>query len=121
MQTTIGVSVSDVLRWSLVAFLALVAMFAVIRPMMRAALGPPPAAVLPPAPVDAGQPAVAGAVTAGGARTVAELEGEMQAAAEGRRDPGRTPALTKSIAAKVESEPEHVAHIVRALIAQEER
>lgn len=120
MQTTLGVSVSDVLRWSLVAFLALVAMFAIIRPMVRSALGPPPPAVLPPAPGEA----VAGGVAAvAGAKTVAELEGELHAAALGepKRDQGRAPALTKSIAARVDSEPEHVAHIVRALIAQEEK
>ena len=60
-------------------------------------------------------------MTAGAAgKTVAELEQELHAAAE-KRDIGRTPSLTRSIAAKVDSEPEHVAHVVRALIAQEEK
>lgn len=120
MKTTLGVSVSDLLRWTLVAFLSLVALFAVIRPMMRTALGPAAPAVLPPAPGEAGMPALAGATAGGGARTVAELEQEIHAAAE-KREQGRAPALTRSIAAKVDSEPEHVAHVVRALIAQEEK
>lgn len=121
MQTTLGVSVGDLMRWALVAFLSLVALFAVIRPMMRTALGPAAPAVLPAAPGEIGAPAYAGAVSGGGARTVAELESEIHAAAETRREVGRAPALTRSIAAKVDSEPEHVAHVVRALIAQEEK
>ena len=104
MQDTLGVSVGDVVRWALVGFLSLIALFAVIRPMMRAALGQASAV-----------PALAGG------RTVAELEGAMQAAAETRREPGRAPTLTKSIADKVDAEPEHVAQLVRAMIAQDEK
>ena len=120
MKTTIGVSISDLMRWALVAFLALVALFAVIRPMMRSALGPALPAVLPPVPGEATVPALAGATAGAAGKTVAELEQELHAAAE-KRDIGRTPSLTRSIAAKVDSEPEHVAHVVRALIAQEEK
>jgi flagellar M-ring protein FliF len=116
MRTTLGISVQDLLRWGLVAMLSLVALFAVIRPLLRSALGPGTAAVLPPAPALAGAPAALG-----GARTVAELEGEMQAALDGRRDPNRSQGLAKSIAARVDAEPEHVAKLVRALIAQEDR
>ncbi|MFN8644393.1 MAG: flagellar basal-body MS-ring/collar protein FliF [Candidatus Binatia bacterium] len=119
MKTTLGVSVSDVMRWALVTFLALVALFAVIRPMVRGALAPAAPALLPAAPGDAGVPALAGGTPAG-VRTVAELEQDIQAAAS-KREAGRAPALTRSIAAKVDSEPEHVAHVVRAMIAQEER
>ncbi|MCC6990778.1 MAG: flagellar M-ring protein FliF, partial [Acidobacteria bacterium] len=36
--STLGVSVGDVMRWALVGLLALVALFAVIRPMIRVAL-----------------------------------------------------------------------------------
>ena len=120
MKTTIGVSISDLMRWALVAFLALVALFAVIRPMVRSALGPSLPAVLPPVPGEATVPALAGATAGAAGKTVAELEQELHAAAE-KRDIGRTPSLTRSIAAKVDSEPEHVAHVVRALIAQEEK
>ena len=110
-------------RWALVGFLSLVALFAVIRPMMRAALGQASAV---PALATAGAGA-AGALPPGampalaGGKTVAELEGAMQAAAETRREPGRAPTLTKSIADKVDAEPEHVAQLVRAMIAQDEK
>lgn len=120
MKTTIGVSVSDLMRWALVAFLALVALFAVIRPMVRSALGPAGPAVLPPVPGEAAVPALAGATAGAAGKTVAELEQELHAAAE-KREIGRAPSLARSIAAKVDSEPEHVAHVVRALIAQEEK
>jgi flagellar M-ring protein FliF len=113
VQTTLGVQVGDLLRWALVGFLSLVALFAVIRPLAKAALGPVPrAAALP-------QVAAAGAAPViGGPKTVAELEGEMQAALDGR--PARM-SLAKSIAAKAESEPEQVAQLVRAMLAQGDR
>jgi hypothetical protein len=41
--------------------------------------------------------------------------------AETRWEPGRAPTLTKSIADKVDAEPEHVAQLVRAMIAQDEK
>jgi len=115
--STLGVSVGDVMRWALVGLLALVALFAVIRPMMRAALGAPSAANLTPALAGGAggtMPALAGG------RTVAELEGEMQLAAEARRDPGRVSSL-RGIAAKAEQDPEHVAKLVRAMLAQEDK
>lgn len=113
--STLGVSVGDVVRWALVVLLAFVALFAVIRPLARSALGSAgAAAMLPPAGGMAGVPALAGG------RTVAELEGQMQNAAEGRRDPARLSSL-KSIAVKAEQEPEHVAKLVRAMLAQEDR
>ncbi|MGE0813529.1 MAG: flagellar basal-body MS-ring/collar protein FliF [Vicinamibacterales bacterium] len=115
VTTTLGVSVGDLLRWTLVGVLALVALFAVIRPMAKAALGagPKTAAALPEAAPAA--PAVAAP------RTVAELEGEMHAAIESRRDVGRVPALTKNLVARAEQQPEHVAQLVRAMLTQEER
>lgn len=123
VQDTLGVTVGDMMRWALVGFLALVALFAVIRPMMRAALGPAvPVPALAPAAAAAASALPPGAMPAlAGGKTVAELEGEMQAAAEARRDPGRAPTLAKSIAAKVDAEPEHVAQLVRAMIAQDEK
>jgi len=116
--STLGVSVGDVMRWALVGLLALVALFAVIRPMMRAALSTP-------APGGAFTPALAGGAggsmpALAGGRTVAELEGEMQLAAEARRDPGRVSSL-RGIAAKAEQDPEHVAKLVRAMLAQEDK
>ena len=116
--STLGVSVGDVMRWALVGLLALVALFAVIRPMMRAALSSPAAGA-------AFTPALAGGAggsmpALAGGRTVAELEGEMQLAAEARRDPGRGSSL-RGIAAKAEQDPEHVAKLVRAMLAQEDK
>ncbi len=98
------------MRWALVGLLALVALFAVIRPMIRrCASATPGTAAL----------AGGGAMPAlAGGRTVAELEGELQAAA-GRQTP-RASSL-KSIADKAEHEPEHVAKLVRAMLAQEDR
>jgi hypothetical protein len=52
---------------------------------------------------------------------VAELEAEMEAAAAAKREVSRTPLLTKAISAKADAEPEHVAQIVRALLAQDEK
>jgi flagellar M-ring protein FliF len=109
--STLGVSVSDLMRWGLVAMLSLVALFAVIRPMLKTALGPGGAAVLPRAT----------AAAIGAPRTVAELESEMQAALAGSREAGRVPTLTRTIAAKAEQEPEHVAQLLRAMLAQEEK
>jgi len=112
VRDTLGVSVSDLMRWGLVVFLALVAFLAVLRPVLKGLL-PPAGAALTPAIAGAG-----GSVPAlAGGRTVAELEGELQAAA---REGGRLSPL-KSIAAKAEQEPEHVAKLVRAMLAQEDR
>lgn len=121
VQDTLGVSVGDVMRWALVGFLALVALFAVIRPMIRAALGPaPPVPALAAATAGAAPPPVPPPALVGG-KTVAELEAEMEAAAAAKREVSRTPLLTKAISAKADAEPEHVAQIVRALLAQDEK
>ncbi|MBL8136859.1 MAG: flagellar M-ring protein FliF [Acidobacteria bacterium] len=119
VQDTLGVSVGDVMRWVLVGVIALIALFAVIRPMMRVALGPATAvpALAPAGAASALPPGAMPALTGG--KTVAELEGEMQAAAAGR-PAGRVSSL-KGIAAKAEQDPEHVAKLVRAMLAQEDR
>ncbi len=84
--STLGVSLGDILRWALVGIIALVALFAVIRPMARAALSAGPAAL--PAVTDGG-----GAVAALGApKTVAELEGGMPLPpGPARPEPGARP------------------------------
>ncbi|MGD9906856.1 MAG: flagellar basal-body MS-ring/collar protein FliF [Vicinamibacterales bacterium] len=109
--SVLGMSIGEVLRWVMVFVLALVALLAILRPMVRAAMTPGLVATAP-----AGLPA---------ARTVAELESEMQARVEAeapvRRDPGRLPALTKRLAQQAEQKPEHVAQLVRAWIAQEDK
>lgn len=109
--SVLGISLGDLLRGTMVFALALVALLAILRPMARTAMQP---GLLPAAPA---------AVAA--ARTVAELEGELQARVDAdavaRREPGRLPALTKRVAQQAEQKPEHVAQLVRAWIAQEDR
>lgn len=118
VETTIGVRVGDLLRWAMVGVIALLALFMVIRPMAKAALGPPmPAAVLAPA---------AGGVAAGpaalaAAKTVAELEGQLQTATVEAPPTSGVPALAKSIATKVDKDPEQVAQLLRAMLVQEEK
>lgn len=109
--SVLGMSLGDVLRWTMVFTLALVALLAILRPMARSAMQPGLV------------PLSAGGVS--GARTVAELEQELQTRvdveAPVRRDPGRLPALTKRVAQQAEQKPEHVAQLVRAWIAQEDK
>lgn len=118
VQTTIGVSVGDLLRWAMVGLIALLALFMVIRPMAKAALSSSGAPVLAPAPaaLAGGHPA---AIAAG--RTVAELEGQLHAAAVEAPPTSGVPALARSIAGKVDKDPEQVAHLLRAMLAQEEK
>ena len=105
--STLGVSVGDLMRLALVAMLALVALFAVIRPIARSVMGSAPAA-LPPGP---------DAMTSGG-RTVAQLQGEYDAGDSGV---ARAPAAPRRMAEKADDRPEHVAQLVRAMMAQEDR
>jgi len=108
--SVLGMSVGDLLRWVMVFVLGLVALLAILRPLARTAMTP---GLVPAAPAGAS------------ARTVAELEHEMQARVEAeapaRRDPGRLPALTKRLSQQAEQKPEHVAQLVRAWIAQEDK
>jgi hypothetical protein len=51
---------------------------------------------------------------------VAELEGAM-AAVEPPRPEGRVATLTRRIAQQADQKPEHVAQLVRSMLAQEDR
>lgn len=109
--STLGVSVGDLMRFALVAFVALVALFAVIRPLARSLTGPGTAA-LPMAPE---------AMTAG-AKTVAQLQGEFDASGDaGALRDARLPAAARRPAESADDRPEHVAQLVRAMMAQEDR
>jgi flagellar biosynthesis/type III secretory pathway M-ring protein FliF/YscJ len=101
------------MRWVVVGIVALVALFAVIRPLAKAALGTPGRAALAPTVVTGG-----GAIPA--AKTVAELENALQAAVQAGPATG-VPALARSIGAKVEHDPEQVAQLLRAMLAHEEK
>lgn len=86
-----------------------------LRPMVRAAF-PPPA--LPEAVTPMGLPQVA--------RTVEDIEGEIEAELDATTGPPslearRLPVLTKRIAKRADAEPEQVAKLVRSWLVEEER
>lgn len=102
------------LRFALVLILGSAAFFGVLRPMVRASF-PQPAL---PESVPMGLPQVA--------RTVEDLEGEIEAQLEASvRPPSaearRLPVLTKRIAKRADAEPEQVARLVRSWLVEEER
>ena len=105
--STLGVSVGDLMRFGLVAFVALVALFAVIRPLARSLTGPGSAAL----------PRASEALTAG-AKTVAQLQGDFDGGDAARE--ARLPGASRR-PAEPDDRPEHVAQLVRAMMAQEER
>jgi flagellar M-ring protein FliF len=102
----------QVLRVAAVVGIALMALLMVLRPMMRSVLA---ASALPEA-------AVAGAL--GHARTVAEMEGAIEAELDaGRPEAGegrRLPVLGKRIARRAEQQPEELARLVRTWLADED-
>jgi flagellar M-ring protein FliF len=103
--------------------LALVAIFVVLRPMARAALGNPlPKAAKAVAGV-AAAPAPASFAQPGG-RTVADLEGDIEAELDANEIPKtgalRLPALTKRISKKADEHPEAVAKLVRSWLTEQQ-
>ncbi len=112
----IGDGVSDLARAAVVLVLGLVALFAVLKPMARRALRLPNATLPPGTIVNGVQQA----------RTVADLEGDIEAQLDAAiaaksGNTRRMPALTKRISKAAEQEPEHVARLVRSWLAEEER
>ena len=107
--STLGVSVGDLMRLGLVALVALVALLAVIRPLARSLTGPGSATL----------PMAAEALTSG-ARTVAQLQGDFDGSDGGSAREARLPAALRR-PAEPDDRPEHVAQLVRAMMAQEER
>lgn len=95
----------------------LIAMFAflmVLRPMVRSAFPPPVQELALPA----GSPQMV--------RTVADLEGEIEAELDAAAMPKgaesrRIPVLTKRLQKKAEAEPEAMARLVRSWLVEEER
>jgi flagellar biosynthesis/type III secretory pathway M-ring protein FliF/YscJ len=102
------------IRVAVVLILAVVAFFAILKPMARRALRLPSAQMLP-------APALAG----GGVRTVADMEGEIEAeilaGVATKAAPRRLPVLTKRIARGVDQQPEHAAKLVRNWLIDEEK
>jgi flagellar M-ring protein FliF len=111
-----GPQVMETLRVLGIVLLGALALFGVIRPMVKGSLaaGAAGTALAKSSPV-----AVAKAGT-GGARTVQDLEAEMDAqlAVAG---PQRMPVLTKRVAALTQREPENAAHLLRTWLAEDER
>ena len=96
--------------------LGVLALFGVIRPMVRGSLaaGGVPAVAGARGPVAAGKPAV------GAARTVQDLEAEMDAQLS-VSGPQRMPVLTRRVAALTQREPENAAHLLRTWLTEDER
>ena len=99
-----------------IVLIGLFALFGIIRPMMRTSLAATPAV----------RGVAAAAVGQGGpARTVQDLEAEMDAqlqAAEGQAPGSRKlPVLTRRVAALTQREPENAARLLRTWLTEDER
>ncbi len=110
-----GPQVMEAVRVLGIVVLGVVALFGVIRPLVRGSL-------------TGGVPAVAGARGAaaparvsagGGARTVQDLEAEMDAQLS-VAGPQRMPVLTRRVAALTRREPENAAHLLRTWLTEDE-
>ena len=116
MWQKFGPQVMEAVRVLGIVALGALALFGVIRPMVKGSLaaGAAGAAVAKTGPVAMTKPGV------GGARTVQDLEAEMDAqlAVAG---PQRMPVLTKRMAALTQREPENAAHLLRTWLAEDER
>jgi flagellar M-ring protein FliF len=96
--------------------LGVLALFGVIRPIVKGSLaaGVPGTAMAKSGPVAVAKAGV------GGARTVQDLEAEMDAQLS-VSGPQRMPVLTKRVAALTQREPENAAHLLRTWLAEDER
>jgi flagellar M-ring protein FliF len=110
-----GPQVMEGVRVLGIVALGVLALFGVIRPMVRGSLaGGVPAVAGARGPVAAGKTAV------GGARTVQDLEAEMDAQLS-VAGPQRMPVLTRRVAALTQREPENAAHLLRTWLTEDER
>jgi flagellar M-ring protein FliF len=111
-----GPQVMEAVRVLGIVALGALALFGVIRPIVKGSLaaGVPGTAMAKSGPVSV---AKAGA---GGARTVQDLEAEMDAQLS-VSGPQRMPVLTKRVAALTQREPENAAHLLRTWLAEDER
>jgi len=98
-----------------ILLMATLAFSMVLRPMVRSVFSTP--AMLEAAVPPGGRPQMV--------RTVADLEGEIEAELDASATPlsaeaRRLPVLSKRLAKKAETEPEHMARLVRAWLVEEE-
>jgi flagellar M-ring protein FliF len=111
-----GPQVMEAVRVIGIVALGALALFGVIRPMVKGSLaaGTPGTAIAKSGAVAVAKPGV------GGARTVQDLEAEMDAQLS-VAGPQRMPVLTKRMAALTQREPENAAHLLRTWLAEDER
>ena len=114
-QITQKVDIVEILRVVMVLGLAMVAVLTILRPMVKSVLQVPALAAGASAP----------AVLAAPIKTVADLEGEIEAELDAQisanQESRRLPVLTKRVARKASQEPEHVARLIRSLLSEGER
>jgi len=116
MWQTYGPQVMEAVRVLGIVALGALALFGVVRPIVKGSLA---AGASSTAMVKG--PAVAVARTGvGAARTVQDLEAEMDAQLAAG-SPQRMPVLTKRVAALTQREPENAAHLLRTWLAEDER
>lgn len=111
----IGPQVMEGLRVLGIVVLGVLVLFSVIRPMVRGSLAGGATAI-----AGARGAAAAGKGGAGVARTVQELEAEMDAQLS-VAGPQRMPVLTRRVAALTQREPENAAHLLRTWLTEDER
>jgi len=111
-----GPQVMEAVRVFGIVALSALALFGVIRPIVKGSL----AAATRETAVGKGTAVALAKAGSGGARTVQDLEAEMDAqlAVAG---PQRMPVLTKRMAALTQREPENAAHLLRTWLAEDER
>ena len=116
MWQKFGPQVMDGVRVLGIVALGALALFGVIRPMVKGSL----AAGAAGGATAKGGAAVMAKAGVGGARTVQDLEAEMDAHLS-VAGPQRMPVLTKRVAALTQREPENAAHLLRTWLAEDER
>ena len=111
-----GPQVMEAVRILGIVALGALALFGVIRPIIKGSLAAGAAGTA----IARGGAAAAAKAAVSGARTVQDIEAEMDAqlAVAG---PQRMPVLTKRVAALTQREPENAAHLLRTWLAEDER
>lgn len=105
LDSRYGIDIFQLLRIAAIVAIAALAFIFVLRPIVRLAV---PQAALPE---------VVAATRLSQGKTVAELESELDAAANGVR---RLPALTRRLAQRAEEQPEDIARLVRSWLTEGE-
>jgi len=114
----VGGGVKTSVRPVIVLAIGVLAVFFVLRPMVRGIFAPPPATAAPETQVET-QP-LPGQLP----RTIEEVEGDIEAELDAKvarqLADRKTPVLVKRVTKAIEAEPENAARLVRAWMAQDE-